>query len=113
MSDLRNNEEVVGALSLEPVMEEGFLLFATANGEVKRIRVADLPGLSAHAFPGMNVGDDYLGWVLYVNEDDEVLLTTAEAQSIRFKRAEMRPTGFQAGGKRGIKINRDGARGVV
>ncbi len=112
MSDLRNNEEVVGALSLEPVMEEGFLLFATANGEVKRIRVADLPGLSAHAFPVMNVGDDYLGWVLYVNEDDEVLLTTAEAQSIRFKVAEVRPTGLQAGGMRGIKLNEDGDRVV-
>src|SRR5258708_12349918 len=105
MSDLRNNEEVVGALSLEPVMEEGFLLFATANGEVKRIRVADLPGLSAHAFTVMNVGDDYLGWVLYVNEDDEVLLTTAEAQAIRFKVAEVRPTGLPARGIRGIKPN--------
>ncbi|HLY26800.1 MAG TPA: DNA topoisomerase (ATP-hydrolyzing), partial [Aggregatilineales bacterium] len=64
ISDLRNNEEVVGALSIEPTVEEGFVLFATAGGDVKRIRVGDLPGLTAHAFTIMNVGDDYMGWAM-------------------------------------------------
>jgi DNA gyrase subunit A len=112
LSDLRNNEDVVGAFSLEPTFEDGYLLFATENGEVKRIRVADLPGLTAHAFTVMNVGDDRLGWAHFVNDDDEVLLTTAEAQAIRFRVAEVRPTGLPAGGMRGIKLGERGDRAV-
>ncbi len=112
LSDLRNNEEVVGALSLEPTFEDGYLLFATEKGEVKRIRVADLPGLTAHAFTVMNVGDDRLGWVHFVNDEDEVLLTTAEAQAIRFRVSEVRPTGLPAGGMRGIRLGAHGDRVV-
>ncbi len=111
MCDLRNDEQVVGAVSLEPTMEDGYLFFTTANGEVKRIRVADLPGLTAHAFPVMNVGDDALTSVMFVNEEDEVMLTTSEAQSIRFKVAEVRPMGLPAGGMHGIKLG-DGDRVV-
>jgi DNA gyrase subunit A len=105
LSELRNNEEIVGAISIEPTMEEGTLFFATEKGEVKRIRVADLPGLTAHAFTVMNVGDDRLGWAHFVDDDDEIVLMTAGAQAIRFKVSEVRPTGLPAGGMRGIKLD--------
>jgi DNA gyrase subunit A len=104
-ADLRNGEEVNGAISLEPTMEDGYLFFATEKGEVKRIRIADLPGLTAHAFTVMNVGDDRLIAAHYVNEEDEVILVTAEAQAIRFKVSEVRATGLPAGGMRGIKLD--------
>ncbi len=107
LSDLRNGEEIVGAISLEPTLEDGYLLLATHGGEVKRIRVADLPGLTAHAFTVMNVGEDEVGWVHFVNDDDEVILVTGEAQAIRFKVAEIRPMGLPAGGMRGIKLDTD------
>ncbi len=110
LSDLRNNEEIVGAISMEPTLEEGYLFFATEQGEVKRIRVADLPGLTAHAFTVMNVGDDRLRAAHFVNDEDEVLLTTADAQSIRFRVSEVRPTGLPAGGMRGIRLSEDGDR---
>jgi DNA gyrase subunit A len=106
MTELRNGEEVVGAFSLEPTIEDGFLLFATSGGEVKRIRVADLPGLAAHAFTVMNVGEDRVVAAHFVGEDDEVLLVTAEAQCIRFKISEVRPTGLPAGGMRGIRLSK-------
>jgi DNA gyrase subunit A len=102
--DLRNNEQIVGAFSLIPSLESGYLLFATQDGDVKRIRVEDLPGLVAKSFAVMNVGRDKLVSARYVEEDDEVLLVTAEAQAIRFKVAEVRPTGLPAGGMRGIKL---------
>jgi DNA gyrase subunit A len=104
MSDLRNGEQVIGAISLEPTLEEGFLFFITAGGDVKRIRVADLPGLTAHAFTVMNVGEDQLVGAHFVSEEDEAILVTSEAQSIRFKVSEVRPTGLPAGGMRGIRI---------
>jgi DNA gyrase subunit A len=104
ISDLRNNEEVVGAFSLVPSLEDGFLLFATNAGDVKRIRVADLPGLVAKAFTVMNVGEDRLIAAKYVDEDADVLLITSEGQAIRFNVSDVRPTGLPAGGMRGIKL---------
>ena len=53
----------------------------------------------------MNVGkDDKLGWVRYTTGEDEVVLATIEAQAIRFKEGDVRPTGLRAGGMRGIKL---------
>jgi DNA gyrase subunit A len=85
-------------------MDEGTILLATDRGDVKRIRVADLPGLTANAFTVMNCGYDRVIGAHYVNDDDEVILVTSEGQAIRFKVNEVRPTGLPAGGMRGIKL---------
>ncbi|MBX3084758.1 MAG: DNA topoisomerase (ATP-hydrolyzing) subunit A [Anaerolineae bacterium] len=106
ISDLRNNEPIVGAFSFLPSQADGFLAFASQAGDVKRIRVADLPGLVAKSFTVMNVGDDKLVSAKYVEEEDEMILITAEAQAIRFNVADVRPTGLPAGGMRGIKLSK-------
>src|SRR5690606_31154849 len=65
----------------------------------------DLPGLMANVFKVMDIEkEDRLGWVFITSGEDEVVLTTAEAQAIRFKESEVRPTGLGAGGMRGIKL---------
>jgi DNA gyrase subunit A len=108
-TDLRSAERVegrypIGAISIAPSMEEGFLFFATERGDVKRIRVSELPGLTARAFMVMNSNDDRLIGAHYVDEEDEVMLVTSEAQAIRFRVSDVRPTGLPAGGMRGIKL---------
>jgi DNA gyrase subunit A len=110
LTDFRNGERITGAISIAPSMADGYLLFATESGEVKRIRVADLPGLVARAFVVMNVGDDQLIAAHYVDDDDEVLLLSAEGQVIRFRVSEVRPTGLPAGGMRGMNMKRAGDR---
>ncbi len=102
---LKKEQEIVAALSLPPGLETGYLFLTTRDGNVKRVRIEDTPGASAHAFTVMNVGkEDRLGWVRHTTGEDEVILATAEAQAIRFKEAEVRPTGLPAGGMRGIKL---------
>ncbi|GAB4435417.1 MAG: DNA gyrase subunit A [Anaerolineae bacterium] len=102
---LKRDQEIVAALTLPPGLETGYLFLATRGAGVKRIRLEDLPGVSATAFTVMNVGaDDRLGWVRYTTGEDEVILATAEAQAIRFKESEVRPTGLPAGGMRGVKL---------
>lgn len=105
MCDLRESGQVIGALSLLPNFEQGYVLLATERGEVKRIRTADLPGLSARAFPVINLGEDRLIAAHFAREEDEAILITAEAQAIRFKLSEVRPTGLAAGGMRGIRLS--------
>ncbi len=104
-TDFRNGEQITAMLSLSPNQEDGLLFFATRGGEVKRLRISDLPGMMANAFKVMDVEpDDALQWVIPTTNENEVTLTTREGQTIRFKETDVRPTGVGAGGMRGIKL---------
>jgi DNA gyrase subunit A len=92
----------------------GYLLLATRGGEVKRLRLEDLPGMMANTFKIMDIeAGDQLAWVLITTGADEILLTTATAQAIRFKESDIRPTGVGAGGMRGIKLGEEGDQVVA
>ncbi len=104
----KNGEQIAAVLSLAPSLSEGYLLFATSGGEVKRLRIEDLPGMMANTFKVMDVetGDSLLA-VLPTGGEYEIVLTTSRGQAIRFKESDVRPTGLGAGGMRGIKLGAD------
>ncbi len=105
LSALKPDDEVVATVALPLSLESGFLFFATAGGEVKRMKMEDLPGLMANAFSVMDIEKgDRLGWVMVTGGEEEVVLVTADAQAIRFKETDVRPTGMGAGGMRGVKL---------
>ncbi|MCQ3929263.1 MAG: DNA topoisomerase (ATP-hydrolyzing) subunit A [Chloroflexi bacterium] len=105
LSALKESHTVVSMLSLPPTVNEGYAFFSTYHGEVKRLRLEDLPGMRADSFSVFDVeAGDHLIRVDVVEDDDEMVLVTHEAQAIRFKVDEVRPTGLAAGGMRGIKL---------
>jgi DNA gyrase subunit A len=100
-----SNAEIVAVLSLPSNLSSGYLFLASEVGLVKRIRMADLPGMTANVFTVMNVAeDDRLGWVFPTDGNQEVILISSQAQGIRFKEDDVRPTGLPAGGMKGIKL---------
>ncbi len=101
----KNGEKIAATLTLPADADEGFLLMVTEGGEVKRLKLADLPGMTANVFKAMDIdGEDNLFNVLFTSGETEIVLTTYQAQAIRFKESEIRPTGLGAGGMRGIKV---------
>ncbi len=91
----------------------GFLFLTTVGGVVKRVKLDDLPGISSETFSVIKVSDDdSLGWASLTNGENEILLSTASGQLIRFKEEEVRPMGLLAGGVMGIKLA-DVADGIV
>ncbi|MEO8394360.1 MAG: DNA gyrase C-terminal beta-propeller domain-containing protein, partial [Chloroflexota bacterium] len=101
----KTGEEIAAVLSIPASIETGFLTFATSGGEVKRLRLEDLPGMMANVFKAMDIeAEDKLAWVIPTNGENEIVLTTFDGQSIRFKESDVRPTGLGAGGMRGIKL---------
>ena len=103
---LGNGEAIMCALSLSPGLVTGCLAAITARGEVKRLRLEDLPGLVAKPFKFMDIEkDDRLIWVGYVADDDQIVLVTAQGQAIRFEVEQVRPTGLGAGGMRAVKLS--------
>jgi DNA gyrase subunit A len=108
LSVFKNGQEITAVISLSPNATDGYLLFATRGGEVKRLRLEDLPGMMANVFKVMDIEQgDMLGWVIQTAGEEEVILVTAQASAIRFKESDVRPTGMGAGGMRGIKLEND------
>lgn len=92
---------------------EGFLFLTTLGGVVKRVRLEDLPGVTAESYTIINVAeDDALGWARITSGEDEILLVTSSGQAIRFSEDSVRPMGLPAAGVLGIKLDSE-TDGVV
>ena len=102
---LDGEEDIVVLVALPASTGEGFLLLATTGGQVKRISVQDLPGVSSNAFSVMKLAPkDTLLQVLHTDGNRDILLASAQSRAIRFDENEVRQTGLAAGGMRGIKL---------
>lgn len=113
LCSLPSDSQIADAVCLPGQVEFGYLFMATELGDVKRVRLADLPGMTSNVFVVMNVGDDdKLIRAFTTDGQQTILLSTNEAQAIRFNESEVRPTGLPAGGMRGIKMSNQRSRVV-
>jgi DNA gyrase subunit A len=95
----------LATVAVVPPDNEGYLFLTTLGGVVKRVRLAELPGITSTPFTIINVADgDSLGWARITGGNDQVVLATAAGQAIRFKEEDVRPMGLPAGGVMGIKL---------
>ena len=108
LTPLSRRDTVVAALALPSSLPEGYLFLATRQSVVKRVLLADLPGVSADPFVVMGVEEgDALGWAVITSGEEEVLLVTAGGQAIRFEEKEVRAMGLPARGVMGIKLQNE------
>jgi len=114
---LAQDERVTNILSLpEDEDEWGGLnvMFATASGNVRRNRLSDFTQINRNGKIAMKLdeGDAIVG-VEVCREDEDILLTTANARCIRFPVSDIRVfTGRTSTGVRGIKLSNDKELGV-
>jgi len=122
LTPLTRRDTVVAALALSVPPPEGdglsqskgYLFLATRQGVVKRVSLADLPGVSSEPFVVIGVErGDTLGWAVLTTGKDHVLLVAAAGRAIRFKEGEVRPMGLSAGGVKGIKLSGAGDQVVA
>ncbi|MEL6307186.1 MAG: DNA topoisomerase (ATP-hydrolyzing) subunit A [Chloroflexota bacterium] len=112
ISAFERDVEIAAAIAL-PNTDAGYVFFATASDQVKRIRMEDLPGVSANVFNVMNVADDdKLVAALVTNGTQQIMLSTRAGYTIRFDEDDVRPMGLAAGGVRGVKLQNDDDRVV-
>ncbi len=87
---------------------EGFLLFATECGEVKRTKLAEFANLRNNGLIVFDIEEnDALRWVAHTTGKDEVVLVTRKGMSIRFTEDAVPPRGRAAGGVRGIRLSEE------
>ena len=85
-----------------------FLLTATKNGNIKKTSLSQFSNIRKTGIIAMGLkNEDQLVRAMLTNGKNDVILITANGQSIRFKEADVRPMGRSASGVRGIRLKGD------
>src|SRR3990167_7178941 len=94
-------------ISKEEKERKGYLFMATANGVIKKVDLDAFAQVRRNGIAAIKLkGDDQLGWVLSTSGNDQIMLVSAEGNSIRFKEKDVRPMGRGAGGVIGIRLDK-------
>ncbi|HBS28975.1 MAG TPA: DNA gyrase subunit A, partial [Phycisphaerales bacterium] len=107
--ELREDEKGVAFLPVEDFEKrEDYLVFATAQGRVKRsgLRLYQNVNRGGIIAVALNEGDTLIG-VTTTSGHDHLLLGTAKGMAIRFKESDARPMGRDAAGVKGIELAGD------
>lgn len=105
---LQPEEEIAQVMQIKDYSARSYLVLATRNGLVKKSRLTDFDSNRAGGLIGINLRDDdeLVGAVL-CSGDDDLLLVSAEGQSIRFTASDdaLRPMGRATSGVLGMRFN--------
>ncbi|MBU2542553.1 DNA gyrase subunit A, partial [Patescibacteria group bacterium] len=102
---LAPNEKVSAILSVSDMENYKFLVMVTTKGTIKKTAVADFDNVRRSGLIALKLKpEDMLEWVQPSTGKDDVVLTTAGGQAIRFKEAGIRAMGRTASGVRGMRI---------
>lgn len=102
---LQPDETVTSLVNLNVQQSEGYLFMATRLGTVKKTALADYANVRSSGLITIKLDDgDELKWVKHTSGRDEVVISTAMAQAIRFKETDVRAMGRATRGVRGIRL---------
>lgn len=84
---------------------DGYLFMATANGTIKKTKAKEYENIRANGLIAIKLDDgDELRWVRRTSGNDDVIMSTAFGQAIRFNEQDARSMGRSARGVRGIRL---------
>ena len=84
---------------------EGHLMMCTVRGVVKKTPFSQYQNVRQTGLIAINLDDgDELKWVSMTNGKNEILISTASGQAIRFHEKDARPMGRVSRGVRGIRL---------
>lgn len=103
-------ERIAQVIQLKTYEDAPYLVLATRNGLVKKSKLVDFDSNRSGGIVAVNLrdGDELVGAVLCSAEDD-LLLVSANGQSIRFSATDeaLRPMGRATSGVQGMRFNED------
>ena len=104
------DERIAQVMQIKDYGVAPYLVLATANGQVKKTRLSDFDSPRSGGVIAINLrdGDELVGAAL-IDPEQDLLLVTRKAMSIRFKAddATLRPMGRATEGVRGIALTED------
>ena len=106
---LAGEEKINSILAMQKDLDKASssLLLVTKNGTAKKMKSASFGDVRRSGIIAIRLDkDDQLIAALVVHKGDEVMIATADGQSIRFKESDVREMGRTAGGVTGIKLKK-------
>ncbi len=109
---LGGEEKVTSILAMPKDIDKtpASLMLVTKGGTAKKMSSESFKDVRRSGIIAIRLdkGDELVS-ALAIAKNDEVMIATAEGQSIRFKESDIREMGRTAGGVRGIKLGKDDA----
>ncbi len=106
--NLQPGESIQAIVSTDDFPEDKFLVFATANGTVKKTAFREYDKSRREGWIAINLrpGDEVVR-VVPTTGDDDLMMLTYRGMAIRFAESEVREMGRDATGVRGVKLKDD------
>ncbi len=105
---LQPEEKVSSVINISKLDKAANLFMCTVKGVVKKTPFEQYQNVRNSGLITINLDDDdELKWVSMTSGENEVLISTARGQAIRFNEKDVRPMGRAARGVRGIRLRSD------
>jgi DNA gyrase subunit A len=102
---LQPEETVSAVINISKQTEANNLIMCTVKGVVKKTPFSQYQNVRSSGLITINLDDgDELKWIRMTSGEDEVVISTAQGQAIRFHEKGVRPMGRVARGVRGIRL---------
>lgn len=102
--NIEAGEKVESFIVNRPDIKDGFVFLTTRNGTVKKTKISEFANIRKSGMIAIKLEQgDELVWSNITNGTNGILIVTKEGKAIRFKEEEVRPTGRDTMGVRGIK----------
>jgi DNA gyrase subunit A len=106
--ELPNDETVQSIQTISKKIPAKYLALCTKNGLIKKTPVEEFAKVRRSGLIAIKLkSGDELRWVKYSTGDDDIILSTALGQAIRFDEKDARPMGRTAAGVRGMRIKKN------
>ena len=103
-------ERIAQVIQIQSYEDAPYLVLATQNGLVKKSKLTDFDSNRSGGIVAINLrGEDELVGAVLCSNDDDLLLVSANGQSIRFSATDeaLRPMGRATSGVQGMRFNTD------
>ena len=105
---LQEGEKISAFLPIREFRDDGFLVFATRKGQVKKTKLTAYANPRRGGIIAITLGDeDELIGVQLTDGKQEILLSTRNGKAIRFAEEEVRATGRGTSGVRGVTLEEE------
>lgn len=105
---LQPEEKVSSVINISKKESSQNLFMCTKRGVVKKTAFDQYQNVRQSGIIAINLDNgDELKWVRMTNGDNEVIISTAQGQAIRFHERDVRAMGRTARGVRGIRLRKD------
>jgi DNA gyrase subunit A len=102
---LQPGETVSSVINVSKTHNAANLIMCTCRGVVKKTPFEQYQNVRSSGLIAINLDEgDELKWIRMTNGDNEVLISTAQGQAIRFHERDARPMGRVSRGVRGIRL---------